>query len=253
MIKKEIKQLLRSPSYYIMLLLPFLLIFFMSEGTKGYLAPLPPSPSSVSAPILLYQGILLNAQQQFAVSELTFMLFMSTILLGLNILKERQTNVWNRVICKKRFLLIKSGVHAVYHLLLITVTLGLLYFFYQISYSWYDILCFISVSCISLPFAVFIGLKASSQTILSNLMLLSVMLLGYFGGALSLSSVLANTKGMNILRYLSPLTLVNQCIYRDILSCSNSTITIAWWSVVFILSTSLLILIQRRVTYDSII
>ena len=127
------------------------------------------------------------------VSELNFMLMMCAILAGLSIFEERKLHVWNRVVDKGNFIIIKFITHYVFSLILIGFNVLGFYILFNISFLTESLYIFITVPIMSIILGLFVGLLAANRAMLSNTILMIVMLTGYFGGALSLTSVLSNS------------------------------------------------------------
>lgn len=73
-----------------------------------------------------------------------------------------------------------------------------------------------------------------------------VMLMGYFGGALSLTSVLSNTKFMDLLMYLSPLTIANRLIFKDLIQINFGNDLLIWILIFLTFVITFILLIRRR-------
>ncbi len=255
MLKKELKIMINNKAYLFLLILPALLAFFMSEGTKGYLDKfyyLGYSTSLINNEVL-YTGKILFAKTQFAISELNFMLMMISSFLGLNILEERSLHIWDRIIDKFKFLLIKAVLHYIYALLMIIVSALIFKFLFEIDFSFNAILITFTVPIISLCLGTIAGIFLGNRTVLSNTVLMIVMLFGYFGGALSLSSVLSTTKYMNYLIYLSPLTLINKILFMEHLGLDYRNLFFVWIVVLVILTTFTVLFVKRRLKNDTIL
>lgn len=248
MLKKEIKGMIKNPVYFIIMLLPLLLTFIMSEGTRNYLSRQIQSGISTSTAkeIILYGGALLNSRLQFAVSELNFMLMMCAILAGLSIFEERKLHVWNRVVNKADFILIKFITHYTFSLAMIAFNLFGFRILFNISFPIKSIYIFGSIPIISIMTGLLAGISVCNGAMLSNTVLMVVMMLGYFGGALSLTSVLSNTKFMNMLMYISPLTIANRLIFKALIGINWGNDLSAWILIVFVLAAALTCLIVRR-------
>ena len=246
MLKKEIKGIIKNPVYFIIMCLPQLLTFIMSEGTKSYLSQHIQSIVAVNTvkEVIMYDGVLLNSKVQFAVSELNFMLMMCAILAGLSIFEERKLYVWNG---KGNFITIKFLTHYVFSLVLIVFNILGFRILFNIGFSIESLYIFISVPIISIILGLFVGLLAANRAILSNAILMIVMLTGYFGGALSLTSVLSNTKFMNVLMYLSPLTMANRLIFKNLVHVNWGNDLLIWILEIFVFVSIVVSLIGRRV------
>lgn len=249
MLKKEIKLMIKNPVYFIIMCLPQLLSFIMSEGTKNYLSQHNQSISQINTAkeVIMYNGILLNSKVQFAVSELNFMLMMCAILAGLSIFEERKLYVWNRVINKANFLIMKFITHYIFSLIMIAFNVLGFYIFFNISFSTQALYIFISIPLISIILGLCVGLFISNRAVLSNSILMIVMLMGYFGGALSMTSVLSNTKFMNVLMYLSPLTIANRLIFKNLILINWGNDLWIWLISIFLFLAIFVTLIGRRV------
>lgn len=249
MLKKEIKGIIKNPVYFIIMCLPQLLTFIMSEGTKSYLSQHIQSIVAVNTvkEVIMYDGVLLSSKVQFAVSELNFMLMMCAILAGLSIFEERKLYVWNRVVGKGNFITIKFLTHYVFSLVLIVFNILGFRILFNIGFSIESLYIFISVPIISIILGLFVGLLAANRAILSNAILMIVMLTGYFGGALSLTSVLSNTKFMNVLMYLSPLTMANRLIFKNLVHVNWGNDLLIWILEIFVFVAIVVSLIGRRV------
>lgn len=249
MLKKEIKAIIKNPVYFIIMCLPQLLTFIMSEGTKNYLSQHIQSIMKVNTAkeVIMYNGVLLNSKVQFAVSELNFMLMMCAILAGLSIFEERKLHVWNRVVDKGNFIIIKFITHYVFLLILIGFNVLGFYILFNISFSTESLYIFITVPIMSIILGLFVGLLAANRAMLSNTILMIVMLTGYFGGALSLTSVLSNTKFMNVLMYSSPLTMANRLIFKNLVHINWGNDLWIWILMIFVFVVIFVSLIGRRV------
>ncbi|MDO5726170.1 MAG: hypothetical protein Q4P29_07740 [Tissierellia bacterium] len=255
MLKKELKTLLNSKVYLFILILPFILTFFMSEGTKNYLLENRQTLNTVETKVEIvpYDGKILDAQTQFAVSELSFILMMSASLLGLNLFEERKLHTWDRIVAKNELLTIKILLHYIFDILMILVSIFLFNIVLNLKFPISSILLFATIPFMSLTFGAAIALIAANRTMVSNIIMLVVMLLGYLGGALSLTSVLANTKFMNILMNFSPLTIVNRLIFRQILELFEPMQLLPWLMVNLIVGTLSIAIIRKQVKYGSIL
>ncbi|MGF7109796.1 hypothetical protein [Treponema pedis] len=253
--KKELTLMLKNPVYAVMPILPFLLTFFMSEGTKNYILRNFTEREAVytAAEVIIYRGPLLTAQMQFAISELSFILMMCAIPAGLNIFEERHKNIWNRVVCKRRFLTVKFLLHFVFAVIITAVSLALFYLIYNIKIPFTAATVFLSIPVLSILFGLAMGLTVQNRTVLSNSIMMIVMLLGYLGGALSLTSVLSSTKYMNVLMYLSPLTLADTLIFRQLLGYTNFNGIMPYITVHISGTVLCLTHIIRKVRNDSIL
>lgn len=249
MIKKEFKGAIRNPAYYIVMLLPILLTFIMSEGTKGYLSQGLQDQAIIrtTREISLYNGLILGSKEQFAVSELNFMLLIYSILPGLSIFEERRLHIWDRLVKKSQLLIVKFIVYYILSLIMIAINVLVFKFCFNISFPSRSICIFCSLPIVSVFLGLFIGVLVNNRTMLSNTLLMLVMIMGYFGGALSLTSVLANTKFMNVLMKLSPLSMVNRLIFKDLISMNWGNDLWVWSSLLLIISILLIGLISRRV------
>ncbi len=249
MLKKEIKGIIKNPVYLIIMFLPLLLTFIMSEGTKKYLSQHIQSSAVINTAkeVILYDGTLLNSKVQFAVSELNFMLMMCAILAGLSIFEERKLHVWDRVVSKGDFMLIKFFTHYAFSLIMILFNVIGYWVLFDISFPIKSIWVFLSIPVFSISLGLFVGLLVYNRAMLSNTVLMIVMLMGYFGGALSLTSVLSNTKFMNVLMYLSPLTIANQLIFKDLIHVNWGNDLWIWISIVLIFELIFVSLIGRRI------
>ncbi len=255
MLSREIFKIIKSPVYYLFLFIPFLLTFFMSQGTSGYLESYLSSQGEVSTavPVLVYSGKHLGADVQFAISELGLMLMMLANLSGLSLFEDRRLHIWDRIIDKNRFVFIKFISHFIFAIFMILISSLLYRFVYDIEFDIEVILVFLSISILGILFGISIGSLAKNRAVLSNVIMLVVMLMGYFGGALSLTSVLSNIKFMEYLMYLSPLTIANRVVFEDMLGFDSLRYAYIWigeFSVLFILFISIIL---RRSKHDSII
>ncbi|MDY6037688.1 MAG: hypothetical protein SPI74_01615 [Eubacterium sp.] len=124
---------------------------------------------------------------------------------------------------------------------------------FDINFPIKSIGVFLSIPIISIILGLFVGLLACSRAILSNTVLMIVMMMGYFGGAISLTSVLSNTKFMNVLMYLSPLTRVNRLIFKDLIQVNRGNDLWIWILTVLVFATVLISLMGRRVKDGAII
>ena len=248
MLKKEIKGIIKNPIYFIIMFLPMVLAFIMSEGTKNYLSQHIQNSFSVDTvkEVVMYDGILLNSKVQFAVSELNFMLMMSAVLAGLSIFEERKLYVWDRIVCKSNFVLIKFFIHYVFSLIMITSNVIGYRLLFDIRFPINSICIFLSIPIISISLGLFVGLLVYNKAILSNIIMMIVMIMGYFGGAISLTSVLSNTKFMNVLMYLSPLTMANRLIFKDLIHIDWGNDLFIWILIILIFAVTLIFLIARR-------
>lgn len=249
MLKKEIKGIIKNPVYFIIILLPMILAFIMSEGTKKYLSQHIQNSLFVntSKEIILYEGVLLNSKVQFSVSELNFMLMMCAILAGLSIFEERKLHVWDRVVCKSSFMLIKFFIHYVFSLIMIAFNMLGFWILFNISFPIKSLCVFFSIPILSIILGLFVGVVVNSRAMLSNTVLMIVMTMGFFGGALSLTSVLSNTRFMNVLMYLSPLTMANKLIFKDLIKENWGNDLLVWSLIVLIFVIVFISLIGRRV------
>lgn len=255
MLKKEVKGIVNNPAYGIVILLPLVLTFIMSEGTKNYLLPHASTGETlqVAKEIVLYHGTILDAKIQFAVSELNFMLMMCAVPTGLNLLEERRTHVWDRVVGKKNFVFTKFLVHYGFALFMVLVNVVGFRWLFGIRIPIGSVLVFFSVPVLSLLFGLFVGLTVNTRAMVSNTVLVVVMLMGYFGGAWSLTSVLENTKVMNLLMYVSPITTANKLIFKDLLRIHFGSSLLLWLTLVMVLSALFLSLIKRRIDHGAVV
>lgn len=252
--KKEIISIVKNPVYYIIMFLPFILAFIMSEGTKNYINL--NNISNIALKITnieLYKGIILNSRIQFAVSELSFMLMMTSILIGQSLFQERSLHIWDRIVKKESFIAKKFLYNYIFTIVMIVINTIMYNYILDILLSYKSILILSTLPIISLLLGIYISLTVKNKAILSNTILMIVMLSGYFGGALSMTSVLQNTKYMNYLMYLSPITFSNKLIFKDFLKINIVNEIIIWILSLFILSTILIYLIKRRIKNGSII
>jgi len=220
-----------------------------SEGTKNYLSQNIQSAIAVNTAkeVILYDGMVLNSKVQFAVSELNFMLMMCAILAGLSIFEERKLHIWDRVVNKGNFMLIKFFTHYAFSVIMIAFNIIGYRILFDICFPLKSIFVFLSIPIISISLGLFIGLLVQGRAMLSNTVLMIVMLMGYFGGALSLTSVLSNTKFMNVLMYISPLTMSNQLIFKDLIRVNWGNALWIWISIVLIFASIFIFLMRRRV------
>lgn len=248
MLKKEIKEIIKNPIYSYHYVLPLLLTFIMSEGTKNYLLQHIQNIAVVNTTkeVILYDGILLNSKMQFAVSELNFMLMMCAILAGLSIFEERRLHVWDRIVRKGNFILIKFFTHYIFSLIMILFNVIGYWILFDIGISLKSIGIFLSIPIFSISLGLFVGLLVHNRAMLSNTILMIVMLMGYFGGALSLTSVLSNTKFMNTLMYLSPLTMANKLIFKALIHISWGRDLWIWISMILMFELIFVSLMRRR-------
>lgn len=255
MLKKEIKGIIKNPIYFIIMFLPMVLAFIMSEGTKNYLSQHIQNSFSVDTvkEVVMYDGILLNSKVQFAVSELNFMLMMSAVLAGLSIFEERKLHVWDRVVCKSNFVLIKFFTHYTFSFIMITSNVIGYRLLFDIRFPINSICIFLSIPIISISLGLFVGLLVYNKAILSNIIMMIVMIMGYFGGAISLTSVLSNTKFMNVLMYLSPLTMANRLIFKDLIHIDWGNDLFIWILIILIFAVTLIFLMVRRLKNGAII
>lgn len=250
MLKKEIRGIIKNPVYFIIMFLPMFLVFIMSEGTKNYLSQHIQSSVAIidtAKEVVIYEGILLNSKVQFAVSELNFMLMMCAVLVGLSILEERRLHVWDRVVSKGDFMLVKFFTHYAFSLIMIVLNVIGYQILFDIGFSVKSMCIFLSIPIISILPGLFVGLVVSNRAVLSNTVLMIVMMTGYFGGALSLTSVLSNTKFMNVLMHLSPLTMANRLIFKDMIDVNWGNDLWIWILTVFIFMVIFVLLMVRRV------
>lgn len=255
MLKKEIYAIVKNPVYYMLLFLPFLLSFFMSEGIKNYSTKDFVSLESINTTkeVILYSGTFLNAKIQFMVSELNFMIMMISTLIGLNVLEDRRLHIWDRVIDKDRFLLVKVFIHYIYSALMVIISLLLFKICFDITFPFKSVIIFLSFPLLSLSMGILAGIYIDNRTVLSNTLMMIVMLFGYLGGSLSLSSVLSTTKFMRYLMYVSPVTLGNKIIFLQILGIDNIGSYISFIAVIFVVLIISFIFIKRRLKNGSII
>ncbi|UTC63153.1 ABC transporter permease [Treponema sp. OMZ 787] len=255
MLKKEIKGIVKNPVYYIVMILPFIITFIMSEGTKNYLLQRPEFTQkiNVAKEIVLYSGQILDAKIQFAVSELNFMLLMASILIGLSVFEERRLHIWDRIVDKRKFVSVKFFAHYVFSVVMIVFNLILFAVIFDMQTPFKSILILLSMPIVSMLFGILIGLIVQNRAMLSNTILMIVMFMGFFGGALSLTSVLSNTKFMNVLMYISPLTLANKLIYKNLIHVTMGRELFIW--IVFILGFAGLFIafIERRIKNGTVI
>ncbi len=249
MLKKEIKGIIKNPAYFIIMCLPMLIAFIMSEGTKNYLSQHVQSIVAVTTTkeVIMHNGALLNSKVQFAVSELNFMLMMCAILAGLSIFEERKLHVWERIVGKGNFILLKFFIHYAFSIVMITFNLIGFSIFFDINFPIGSVCVFLSIPIISVVLGLFVGLSSGNRAMLSNTILTIVMLMGYFGGALSLTSVLSNTKFMNVFMYLSPLTMANRLIFKNLVHVNWGNDLWIWSLAIFVFVTIFVSLIGRRV------
>lgn len=253
MLKKEIKGILKSPVYFIIAVLPLLLTFIMSEGTGNYLAQHSQSAAVVRATkeIALYDGASLSSRMQFAVSELNFMLMMCAVLAGLSLFEERKLHVWDRAVRKGEFVLIKFFTHYAFSLAMIALNVVGFWALFDIRFPLYSLCVFFSVPMISVILGLFAGAVVRNRAMLSNSVLMAVMMMGYFGGALSLTSVLENTPFMNLFMYLSPLTWANKLIFKALLGVEWGKDLFIWMAVVLLFAGTFGFLIGKRVKHGA--
>lgn len=255
MFRKEIKAIIKNPAYFIIMILPLTLTFIMSEGTKNYLSQFTKTTEVFNSTkeIVLYNGMILASKFQFAVSELNFMLMMYAILAGLSILEERRLHVWDRVVNKKSFILTKFFVHYIFAIIIIALNIFGFWVIFNIVFSIKCICMFLCMPIISIVLGLFIGVTVNNRAILSNIILMMVMMMGFFGGALSLTSVLANTKYANVLMYLSPLTMANKLIFKDLINLNWGNDFLIWIAFISIFLGACITMIARRIRNGSII
>ncbi len=255
MIRKEIKGMVRNPVYFIIMILPIILTFIMSEGTQNYLSQHKQISEAVNTAkeIIIYQGILLNSKVQFAVSELNFMLMMYAILAGLTVFEEIKLHIWDRIVNKNEFILIKYLTHYGFSVFMIIFNMACFWVLFDIKMPIESIFIFLSVPIISILLGIFVGIVVFDRAMLSNTILMTVMMMGYFGGALSLTSVLANTKFMDVLMYFSPLTIANKLIFKILLNIDLEGYLLIWTGLVILIAGTFTYLIKRRIKYGAII
>lgn len=249
MLRKEIKAIIKNPVYFVIIVLPLFLAFIMSEGTKSYLSQHRQISEAVNTAreIIPYNGVVLNSKAQFAVSELNFMLMMCAILAGLSLFEERRLHVWDRVVEKNKFILIKFFIHYGVSVLMIVFNIVGFWLLFDIKMSVKSIFVFLSVPLISILLGFFVGITAKGRAVLSNTILMIVMIMGYFGGALSLTSVLSNTSFMNVLMRLSPLTMANKLVFKDLIGISMGNDLLLWILLISIFAGTFIFLIGRKI------
>lgn len=255
MLKKEIKSIVKNPIYYIVMILPFIITFIMSEGTKNYLLQRPEFTNNINVmkEVVLYSGQILNAKIQFAVSELNFMLLMASILIGLSVFEERRLHIWDRIVDKRKFILTKFFAHFVFSIVMITFNIYLFELVFDMQTPLKSILIFMSMPIISMFLGIFVGCIVQNRAMLSNTILMIVMFMGFFGGALSLTAVLSNTKFMNVLMYISPLTLANKLIYKNMINVNMRVQLFIWIGFVLLFAGLFTFLIERRIKNGTVI
>lgn len=255
MFVKEVKSIFKNPIYYMILILPIILTLFMSEGTKNYLSREINNREIIntSKEVVIYDGKTLDSKEQFAVSELNFMLLMVSVLAGLNLFEERRLHIWDRVVQKNKFYFIKFLSHFIFSIIMVILNIAVFKFLLKIDFNLKSVFIFISVAIISINFGLFVGIIVKTRAAVSNTIMMIVMLMGYFGGALSLSSVLENTKFMNILIYISPLTFANKIIFKNLINISCLNEFIVWILLLIISSTLFSFYVQRRIKNGSIL
>ena len=255
MLIKEIRELSKNYVYWIVMLLPLLLTFVMSEGTKNYISQFANmgTAASSSEPVSIYTGPRLSSASQFAVSELSFMVLMTSDLIALSIFRERDLHIWDRVPNKTSFILIKLLTHTLFTTFMISINMGLYKLVFNIAIPINSIATLISLSIIATLFGTCVGISTKTKSTLSGIVLMSVMTMGYFGGALSLTSVLANTQYMNKLMYLSPLTLTNQIIYKSMLGLDITYNLYLWAGIACILAGVMSLIIIRRIKHGTVL
>lgn len=255
MLRKEMRKIARNRAYWLLMLLPFALAFFMSEGTQSYLDRFSPVSHAVAGAkeVILYQGVLLDARTQFAVSELSFMLLMVATLLGNNIFEERRLRIWDRVIDKNRFLAVKSLVHYLYAAGMIVVSLGLYRLAFGLRFPAPAVFVFFTLPVLGLCIGLAAGVTLPSRAVVSNTTMMTVMLFGYLGGALSLSSVLATTNIMRWIMHLSPITAANRLIFAEMLGHSDANRWIAWAATLFGIGLLCLLCVKRGFQHDRVL
>ncbi|MDO5695835.1 MAG: hypothetical protein Q4P30_03645 [Eubacteriales bacterium] len=253
MFRQSLRGIIRGPAYYLLSILPFVLTLFLSAGTQGYLDRFAETAVHVPGPVVRYSGPVLGAAEQFAVSELSFILMMVSVLTGLAVLRERHLHVWDRLPCRGRFFAVHLLTHVGYGLWVLGLNSVLYIIVFEIRFSVSQLAVFASILPLAVLFGGFTALCVRERSVLSNIVLMAVMLSGYLGGALSLTAVLQNTRFMNVLRYASPLTLVNEVIYRMHLHLLQGENLVAWAVTLMALSIILLIGCERRIRHGSII
>lgn len=253
MLKKEIRGIMKSPVYFIIAALPLLLTFIMSEGTRNYLVQHSQSSAVVRAAkeVALYDGASLPARVQFAVSELHFMLMMCAVLAGLSLFEERKLHVWDRAVRKSEFVLIKFFTHYAFSLAMIAFNVVGFWVLFDIRFPIHSLCIFFSVPLISILLGLFAGVTVRNRAMLSNSVLMAVMMMGYFGGALSLTSVLENTPFTSLLMYLSPLTWANQLIFKALLGVAWGKDLFIWGAVVLLFAGTFSFLMRKRVKHGA--
>lgn len=122
---------------------------------------------------------------------------------------------------------------------------------FDISFPIKSICIFLSIPIVSISFGLFVGILFYNRAMLSNTVLTIVMLMGYFGGALSLTSVLSNTKFMNVLMYISPLTMANKLIFKDLIHINWGNDLFIWISIILIFTLLFIFLMVRRLKNGS--
>ncbi|UTC64007.1 hypothetical protein E4O00_08965 [Treponema sp. OMZ 788] len=255
MLKKEIKGIVKNPVYYIVMILPFIITFIMSEGTKNYLLQRTEFTHkiNVAKEIVLYSGQILDAKIQFAVSELNFMLLMAAILIGLSVFEERRLHIWDRIVDKRKFISVKFFAHYGFSVVMIVFNLMLFALIFDMQTPFKSILILLSMPTVSMLFGILIGLIVQNRAMLSNTILMIVMFMGFFGGALSLTSVLSNTKCMNVLMYISPLTLANKLIYKNLINVNMGRELFIWIAFILGFAGLCIAFIERRMKNGTVI
>lgn len=255
MFRKEIKGILKNPAYFIIMILPLFLTFIMSEGTKNYLSQFTKTTEVLNSTkeIVLYNALILESKLQFAVSELNFMLMMYAILAGLSIFEERRLHIWDRVVNKVSFIFTKFIVHYIFAIIIIAFNMLGFWILFNIKFPIKSTCMFLCMPIISIVLGLFIGIIVKNRAILSNTILMMVMMMGFFGGALSLTSVLANTKYANVLMYLSPLTMANKLIFKDLINLNWGNDFLIWIAFISIFLGACISMIGRRIRNGSII
>ena len=255
MLIKELKEISKNYVYLIVMLLPLLLTFVMSQGTINY-APQPtsiPITTTTTKPVSTYTGIQLASASQFAVSELSFMLLMTSDLVALSMFRERKLHIWDRVNDKKAFISAKIIAHIIFAIAMIAFNIALYKILFNIAIPYSSTAALILLSLVATLFGICIGISSKTKSGLSGTVLMSVMTMGYFGGALSLTSVLANTKYMNQLMYISPLTHTNQIIYKSMLNIDTTYNLYTWIAIASLLIITMTFIVIRRIKNGTVL
>lgn len=250
MFRKELRHLRHQYGLlFFIIFAPALLTFVMGQGTMHYQAGIGQAVQDLGARIRVLDVPRITSTQSFAISATTFFAMMLSNFIAHDLYRERENRTLDRHPSKARLLLTKGLLYAVLLLLMILISNLANRLFYGIRWTLPMIGLFWSTGFISIPFGFLIALTAHSKQVLSNIVLMIVMLLGYFSGTLSLMSVLKNTPLMRHLIYISPLTWLNEALTHRFLHVADQSL-LPWLIYAGVLLAAMCIWINRSLHHD---